>query len=298
MNWNDARVFLALARQQTLRGAARDLNVDQATVSRRIAAMEQALGSVLFLRSASGYQLTEVGESVLDIAERMEASAIELVRRARGQDRALSGEVRITTTDSLAVDFVIPAVAHLHARHPDVRVTLNSSSDVLNLSRRDADIAIRTLKPDNPDLVVRRLASWPMGLFAAQGYLDLHGEPQRGTAFAGHDIVMYDAYLQDPHTATLAGEPIGAGRIVMTGNTSVLVRNAIRAGIGVGEIPLYMGQQDGLVRLWPDCERSKPYDVWMVTHGDFRHTARIRVVIDALVQAFSGASAGLEQVSE
>ncbi|MDU9394110.1 LysR family transcriptional regulator [Pseudomonas sp. zfem002] len=285
MNWNDARVFLALARQQTLRGAAREMNVDQATVSRRIAAMEHALGSTLFLRTASGYQLTEVGESVLEIAERMEVSAIELVRRAQGQDRALSGEVRVTTTDSLAVDFVIPAVARLHARHPQVRITLNSSSDLLNLSRRDADIAIRTLKPDNPDLVVRRLASWPMGLFAAQAYLDAHGEPARGTAFAGHDLVMYEPWLQDAQ-ASLAGEPIGAGRIVMTGNTSILVRSALKAGIGLGEIPLYMGQQDGLVRLWPECQRSKPYEVWMVTHGDFRHTARIRAVIDALVQAF------------
>ncbi|MFD2643650.1 LysR family transcriptional regulator [Pseudomonas japonica] len=287
MNWNDARVFLALARQQTLRGAARAMNVDQATVSRRVAAMEHALGSTLFLRTASGYQLTEVGESVLELAERMEASAIELVRRAQGQDRALSGEVRVTTTDSLAVDFVIPAVARLHARHPQVRITLNSSSDLLNLSRRDADIAIRTLKPDNPDLVVRRLASWPMGLFAAQAYLDAHGEPARGTAFAGHDLVMYEPWLQDAHTASLVGEPIGAGRVVMTGNTSILVRNALKAGIGLGEIPLYMGQQDGLVRLWPECQRSKPYEVWMVTHGDFRHTARIRAVIDALVQAFA-----------
>ncbi len=287
MNWNDARVFLALVRQQTLRAAARELNVDQATVSRRIAAMEQALGSTLFLRTVSGYQLTGVGESVLDVAERMEASAIELVRRAQGQDSALSGEVRVTTTDSLAVDFVIPAVARLQARHPDVRIALNSSSDVLNLSRRDADIAIRTLKPDNPDLVVRRLASWTMGLFAAQGYLDLHGEPQPGTAFAGHDIVMYEPYLNDGRELALVGEPISAGRIVMTGNTSIMVRNAIKAGIGVGEIPVYMGQQDGLVHLWPARERSTPYEVWMVTHGDFRYTARIRAVVDALVQAFA-----------
>jgi DNA-binding transcriptional LysR family regulator len=181
----------------------------------------------------------------------------------------------------------LEAVARLQARHPDVRIALNSSSDVLNLSRRDADIAIRTLKPDNPDLVVRRLASWTMGLFAAQDYLDLHGEPQPGTAFAGHDIVMYEPYLNDGRELALAGEPISAGRIVMTGNTSIMVRNALKAGIGVGEIPVYMGQQDGLVHLWPARERSTPYEVWMVTHGDFRYTARIRAVVDALVQAFA-----------
>lgn len=287
MNWNDARAFLALARRLTLRGAARELNVDQATVSRRIAAMEHALGSTLFLRTASGYQLTAVGETILEAAERMEVSANDLIRSAQGKDKALSGEVRVTSTDSLAIDFVIPAIARLHSLHPDVRVALNSSSDLLNLSRRDADIAIRTRKPDNPDLVVRRLASWPMGLFAARSYLDVHGEPECGAAFAGHDIVMYEPYLSDGRELELVGESISAGRIVMTGNTSVMVRNAVKAGLGVGEIPVYMGQQDGLVRLWPTRERDKPYEIWLVTHGDLRHTARIRVVVEALAQEFA-----------
>ncbi len=252
--------------------------------------MEHALGSTLFLRTASGYQLTAVGETILEAAERMEESANELIRSAQGQDKALSGEVRVTSTDSLAIDFVIPAIARLHSLHPDVRVALNSSSDLLNLSRRDADIAIRTRKPDNPDLVVRRLASWPMGLFAARRYLDIHGEPEYGAAFAGHDIVMYEPYLNDGRELTLVGEPISAGRIVMTGNTSIMVRNAVKAGLGVGEIPLYMGKQDGLVRLWPARERDKPYEVWLVTHGDLRHTARIRVVIEALAQEFAAFS--------
>ncbi len=287
MNWNDARVFLALTRQLTLRGAARDLNVDQATVSRRICALEKALGSTLFLRTASGYRLTDVGETLLDAAERMEASADELERLAQSKDKALSGEVRLTTTDSLAVDFVIPAVARLHACYPEVRVNLNSSSDLMNLSRRGADIAIRTLKPDNPDLVVRRLASWPMGLFASQRYLDEHGAPTPGTAFAGHDLIVYEPYLKAARELALVGEPVGAGRIVMAGNTSIMLRQAIAAGLGVGEIPIYMGQQDGLVRVWPTRERDRPYEVWMVTHADLRHTGRIRVVIEALVQEFA-----------
>ncbi|MCO6057519.1 LysR family transcriptional regulator [Pseudomonas sp. MOB-449] len=286
MNWNDASVFLALVRQQTLRGAARELNVDQATVSRRIAAMEQALGSTLFLRTPSGYQLTGAGETILEAAERMENAAFELVRRAQGQDKALSGEVRVTTTDSLAVDFVIPAMARLHARHPDVRMILNSSSDLLNLARREADIAIRTRKPDNPDLLVRRLASWPMGLFASEAYLQAHGEPESGAAFAGHDLVMYEPYLNEGHEPTLVDEPATAGRIVAAVNSSVMVRNAIAAGLGVGELPLYMGARDGLVRIWPARERTRPYEVWMVTHGDLRHTARIRAVVEEIASAF------------
>jgi DNA-binding transcriptional LysR family regulator len=253
--------------------------------------MERALGSTLFLRTSSGYLLTPAGEAAFEAAERMEVSAIELMRRTQGLDKALSGEVRLTTTDSLAVDFIIPAIARLHTEHPDVCVVLASSSHLLNLSRREADIAIRTRKPDNPDLILRRLASWPMGLFAAQGYLDSHATPEPGTAFGGHDIVMYEPYLTESREPTLVGEPIGGGRIVAAVNSSMMVRRAIGAGLGIGEIPLYMGQQDGLVRIWPERERSKPYEVWMVTHADLRHTARIRAVIDQVVQVFSGTPA-------
>lgn len=291
MNWDDARVFLALGREQTLRGAARLLHVDQATVGRRLAAMERALGSTLFLRTSGGYLLTPAGEAAFEAAERMEASAIELMRRIQGLDKALSGEVRLTTTDSLAVDFIIPAIARLHAEHPDVSVVLNSSSQLLNLSRREADIAIRTRKPENPDLIFRRLARWPMGLFASRAYLERHGVPEPGAAFSGHDIVMYEPYLTESREPSLVGEPIGSGRIVAAVNSSMMVRRAIGAGLGLGEIPLYIGQQDGLVRIWPERERSKPYEVWMVTHEDLRHTARIRAVIDQVVQVFSATPA-------
>ncbi|KIH83506.1 LysR family transcriptional regulator [Pseudomonas batumici] len=292
MNWDDARVFLALGRAQTLRGAARALHVDQATVGRRIAVMERNLGSMLFLRTSTGYLLTAAGEAAFEAAEGMEAAATELMRRTQGLDKALSGEVRVTTTDFLAVDFVIPAMARVHAEHPEVRVVLNSSSQLLNLSRREADIAIRTQKPENPDLIVRRLARWPMGLFASRAYLDSHGMPEPGRAFMGHDLVVYEPHLSEGRELLLVGEPAGGGRIVATVNSSMMMRRAIAAGLGLGEIPQYIGEQDGLVRLWPERERSRPYEVWMVTHADLRHTARIRAVIDQVVQVFSEAGPG------
>lgn len=289
MNWDDARILLALGRAQTLRGAARVLHIDQATVGRRIAAMEHSLGSMLFLRTSTGYLLTEAGEAAFEAAENMETAATELVRRTQGLDKALSGEVRVTTTDFLAVDFVIPAIARVHAEHPDVRVVLTSSSQLLNLSRREADIAIRTQKPDNPDLIVRRLTRWPMCLFASQAYLDSHGMPEPGTAFKGHDLVAYEPYLSEGRALTLVGESAGAGRIVAAVNSSMMVRTAVAAGLGLGELPLYIGERDGLVRIWPERERSRPYEVWMVTHEDLRHTARIRAVIDQVVQVFAEA---------
>jgi DNA-binding transcriptional LysR family regulator len=288
MNWDDARVFLAVCRESSLRGAARVLGVDQATVGRRIGALEKSLSATLFLRSSEGYALTAVGEAALKAVEKMEHSALELERRIQGLDDRLTGTVRVTTTDSLAIDFLIPAIARLHQKHPDVRVQLDASTHILSLAKREADIAVRNTRPDNPDLLARRIARWPLGLFASRAYVDAHGIPEPESAFEGHDLVVYQPYLQNGKDMTLVNEPIGRGRIVSSLSSSLLVRRSIAAGIGIGEVPVYMGELDALVRLWPERTRLVPYDLWLVTHADLRHTARVRVVIDEIVAAFAG----------
>ena len=288
MNWDDARVFLAVCRESTLRGAARVLGVDQATVGRRITALEKSLSATLFLRTSEGYALTAVGEAALKAVEKMEHSALELERRIQGLDDRLTGTVRVTTTDTLAIDFLIPAIARLHQQHPDVRVQLDASTQILSLAKREADIAVRNTRPDNPDLIARRIARWPLGLFASHAYVEAHGIPEPGTAFDGHDLVVYQPYLQSGKDMTLVGEPIGRGRIVSSLSSSLLVRRSIAAGIGIGEVPIHMGELDGLVRLWPQRTNPVPYDIWLVTHADLRHTARVRVVIDEIVAGFAG----------
>lgn len=289
MNWDDTRVFLTLSREKTLRSAAKILDIDQATVGRRMAALEQSLGTVLFLRGSSGYELTLAGEAALISAEKMERHAIELQRQLEGLDNRLTGEVRITSTDSLTLDFLIPALQQLHRQHPDISVRLHAATTMLNLNNREADIAVRTIKPDNPDLVTRRLASWPMGLFASAEYLQRLGEPAPGTAFAGHDLVLYHPFQGEQKTMALVGESISQGRVVSRVNSSLMLRTAIAAGLGLGEIPLYMGAADGLIRVWPERQRQNPYEVWLVTHQDLRHTARIRAVISQISNAFATA---------
>lgn len=288
MNWDDARVFLAVCRESTLRGAARVLGVDQATVGRRVTALEKSLSATLFLRTSEGYALTVVGEAALHAVEKMELSALELQRQIQGLDDRLTGIVRVSTTDSLAIDFLIPAIARLHRKHPDVRVQLDASTQMISLAKREADIAVRNARPDNPDLIARRIARWPVGLFASQEYLDAHGVPAPGSAFEGHDLVVYQPYLAGNKELTLVSEPLTRGRIVSSLGSGLLVRRSIAAGIGIGEIPVYMGERDGLVRLWPERTRPAPYDVWLVTHADLRHTARVRVVIDEIVSGFNG----------
>lgn len=289
MNWDDTRIFLAIHRQGTLRRAAKVARVDQATVGRRLAALEHALGATLFLRTSEGYVLTAAGEKALRSAEKIEEHVNELVRQAHGLDSRLAGEVKVTTTDSLALDFVIPAIAQLHAVHPEVRIMLNTSTQMVNLARREADIAIRNMKPESPDLVARLLVRWTVGLYASQDYLARHGEPQPGEGFAGHDLVFYEPYLTSGREPTLVGESIHAGRLVSGVNSSLMLRTMIRTGMAIGEVPTALAERDGLVRIWPGHERPGGYEVWLVTHQDLRHTARVRAVIDVVVEAFRDA---------
>ncbi|MGO4330099.1 MULTISPECIES: LysR family transcriptional regulator [unclassified Cupriavidus] len=292
MNWDDTRIFLAVQRERTLRRAARTLELDQATVGRRIGALERALGATLFLRTSDGYALTPAGEAVLRSAEKMEQSAHDLVRHAQGVDTRLEGEVRVTTTDSLALEFLIPAIGRLHGAHPDVKILLNTSTNMLNLARREADIAVRTRKPENPDLVARRLARWPVGLYASPAYLERHGEPVAGTAFAGHDLVVFQPLMTGNRAPTMVGEPMHAGRIVAGVYSSLMLRTAIKAGIAIGEVPVYLAEREGLVRIWPERTHAMQYEVWLVTHQDLRHTARVRAMIDEIVHAFESREDG------
>jgi DNA-binding transcriptional LysR family regulator len=286
MNWDDTRIFLSLSREKTLRGAARVLGMNQATVGRHITALEQSLGTTLFLRRSDGYELTTAGEAALNVVESMERRANELQRLIQGMDQRLAGEVRVATTDSLALDFLIPAIKRLHADHPEVSVQLHASTQMANLAKREADIAVRTIKPDNPDLITRRLAKWPIGLFAAPEYLKRFGEPVPGAAFDGHDLVLYQPYVDGNQAITLVGEPIHKGRVVVGANSSLMLRTLVREGLGLSEMPVYMGEAEGLVRVWPGRTRAQAYEVWLVTHQDLRHTARTRAMIDCIVQSF------------
>jgi DNA-binding transcriptional LysR family regulator len=285
MNWDDTRMFLALSRETTLRGAARLLGVDQATVGRRIAAMEKDLGSVLFLRSSDGYRLTAAGETALAAARRMESAALELQSKLEGQDDALAGTVRITSTDSIALDFLLPALGELRQLHPRIAIDLEVSTQMLSLTRRQSDLAIRNMKPDNPDLVVRKIAQWPVGLFASADYLERRGEPAPGSEFAGHDVVGYKPYVVSGKAFTLLDEPTRQGNMAAMLSSSLLLRRAVAAGIGLGEMPLHMGEREGLVRVWPQKKRRTDYEVWLVMHPDLRGTARIRAVADFLTRA-------------
>ena len=192
----------------------------------------------------------------------------------------------MTSTDSIAIDLLLPAVERLQQRWPNIRVDLEVSTQLLSLGRRQADIAFRNVRPETPELVVRRVASWPVGLFASVGYLARFGEPIFEDELRGHHLVAYGPYLEQSPFLTMAGVPARQARIAMSVRSSLLVRKAVAAGIGIGEMPLWMGEREGLVRIWPQRQRPNEYEVWQVMHPDLQRTARVRAVAEFLSAAF------------
>ncbi|MEK7948748.1 LysR substrate-binding domain-containing protein [Pigmentiphaga sp. YJ18] len=287
MNWDDARIFLAIRRAGTLRGAAALLEVDQATAGRRLAALEAALGARLFLRTPNGYVPTPAGELAGAAAERMEQAADQLQRQMQGLDDKLCGVVRVATSDTMASFYVIPALRTLREAHPDIKVVLGTSTQVTNLTRREADIAVRTVKPTSPDLIARRLARRQIGVYASRDYLCRRGVPAMDAALKGHDVIRYDRAIGPLDGARLGGVSTGNARVALEVNSGLMMLEAVRAGLGLGELAVLMAQDDpDLVRVWP--ERTERLDVWLVLHADLNRTARVRAVADAIIAAFKG----------
>ncbi|WDZ97013.1 LysR family transcriptional regulator [Herbaspirillum sp. WKF16] len=285
MDWDNARIFLALHRAGTLRGAAETLEIDQATVGRRLAALEKSLGARLFLRTPSGYVPTPAGELAASAAGHMEQGAEQLQRQMQGIDERLCGVVRVAATDTSARHFLVPALQRLRESHPGIRVVLSTSTLITNLTKREADIAVRTLRPDSPDLIARHLNRFHTGIYASKAYVKKRGLPEPGTALKGHDVVVYQRAAAPQMADQLCGESVANANVAMELSSGLVMIDCVQAGMGLGELPTHVGDKaPGLVRIWP--ERSAPYDMWLVLHSDLNRTARVRAVADAIIAAY------------
>lgn len=168
LDWDDLRFFLAIARHGSLSAAARDLRVAQSTAGRRLAALEATLGVRLLNRTPEGYVPTLAGQDVRRQAERLEAEALALQRNVGGRDTRLAGLVRVTCAEAVASHILAPCFAALHRRHPDIMIELLPGTRELSLSRREADISVQLARPDQHDLVVRRLGRLAFGVYASR----------------------------------------------------------------------------------------------------------------------------------
>jgi len=280
MNWDDLRYFLAVASEGSLSGAARALRVNPATVSRHVDALEERLDVRLFDRRQDGYVLTPAGEKLNDRARGIESEMFALARAFDAEDRGLAGTVSVTATESLTVPFLIPNLPRLRDRHPGIRLQIVSEYRMLNLSRREADVAIRLARPEQGDLVVRKIGEMGFGFFASPSYLEAHGAPQSARELREHAVVDWLDGFPETAPVTWLRRQMGDRAPVFSTNPASGRAAAAAAGIGLALVPCMVGEsRSDLHRVLPDLE-IPPVDLWLLAHRDLTRIARVRAVLD------------------
>jgi DNA-binding transcriptional LysR family regulator len=283
LDWNDLRYFLALARTGKLALAARALGINPTTVSRRLAALEEQVGTRLFDRTDDGHVLTAAGRDLVSPAERIEQEVLAVERSIAGADQRAAGVVRLSVTEMLATRFLAPHLGRLRERCPDIAIDLSCTSRAVSLSRREADIALRLSRPREERLVVRKLATIPLALYAAPSYLARRGQPlapeQR---LDGHDVLLFaDTGDFRPENSWLESR-LGTGRVVMRSDSVSALYSATCAGLGIALLPRAVATPDpALVKLGAGAG-PQPREIWQAVHEDLHRTTRIRVVVDFL----------------
>lgn len=283
VNWEDMHTFLAIARRRTLSGAARDLGVNQSTMSRRLAALEARSGARLLMRTPGGYQLTGLGQAVLANAASMEEHATAFERVVQGKDVTLSGTVRLTTVETLANRLVPLAATALRRDYPGITLDVLPDTRSLSLLDREADIAIRMVRFEHAELISRRMGTLGSALYASRGYRETHPD---ALDCEGHSLItVLDDQEHLPEPQWLAAK-VPQGTVALRANSRDAQASAAAAGLGIACLPQYLGEQvPGLERL-TEAGLGPAREVWLGVHRDMRDMPRVRAVIGALDEAF------------
>jgi DNA-binding transcriptional LysR family regulator len=284
IGWELYRSFLGVLKEGSLSGAARLLGITQPTVGRHMAALEQALGVVLFTRSQVGLLPTEVALSLRAYAEAMESTAAALERAAgsQGGDGQVKGTVRISCSDVIGVEVLPPVLAQLREAHPQLKLELVLTDKLQDLLRREADIAVRMVQPKQEQLVARRIGRIELGLHARRDYLERHGTPRRPDELAAHATIGYDQPTAWLRQAEKSLNGLRRDMFHLRSDSNLAQLALIRAGAGIGMCQVPLAQRDGLVRLMPRMV-SLSLETWVTMHEDLRGSPRCRVAFDALV---------------
>ena len=282
--WSDFRVILALGRSGSVAGAARTLSVDDSTVSRRLAAVEKALGAVLIVRGGSKFAFTVEGKTALAAAEAMEAAVLAAAAAVRASKTELEGVVKISCAPS-ALHFLLPFPDEVRARHPGLHVELMSTREVIDLARGDADIALRGVRPTELDLVVCHKFEWGFAAYAAASYLGEHGTPASPAELGAHQLGRYDDSFRRASFAAWL-EPFVSNTTPNIRVDSVdMAQSMIAAGRGVGVLPAIQGDADArLRRVFADV--IDMMQGWIVFHESSRGSKKVEAVIQTLIEYF------------
>ena len=296
MDWDKLRIFHAVAEAGSFTHAGEALNLSQSAVSRQISSLEESLQVPLFHRHARGLMLTEQGETLLRTAREIAKKLNMVEARIRESRERPEGPLRITATIAFGSAWLAPRLKEFLEDYPDIEVSVVLSDSELDLSMREADVAIRMMPPTQADLIQRRLMTLRYQVFAAPSYLQARGMPRTPEDLDNHRLIIFgdDAYMPVPSLNWLleAGARNGNKRkAFLKVNSTYGIFRAVQSGIGIGALPHYLNQEtDNLVQILPEL-RGPDVDVFFVYPEELRQSNRIKVFRDFLIRKIEGLNA-------
>jgi DNA-binding transcriptional LysR family regulator len=284
-DWALVRSFLAVLDAGSVMGAARKLHVQQPTLSRHVAELERQLGAPLFERTGRGVTPTANALAIADAARQMAVGADALARTVTGRRTEPGGSVRITTSMVAATWLLPPVLAALRREHPDIQIDLIASNTLSNLLRREADIAVRMVRPAQASLVARKLGEVGLGAYAHASYLQRAGTPREPNELAAHTLIGFDADDSIVRGFARLGMPLAREHFALRTDDQVAYVQLVATGAGIGFIAHYVAQASpGLVRVLPVLG-IPPLPCWLAVHREIRASRVVRRVYDFLAQA-------------
>ncbi len=284
IDWNQLRAFLETAETGSLSAAARKLDLTQPTLSRQVAAIEQSMGVTLFERVGKAMVLTPTGLDLLQHARAMGAAAEALGLAATGRSQAIEGVVSVSASDAVAAHLLPPLVRQLREQEPGIAIEVISSNALSNLLRREADIAIRHVKPEQPELIARLIRQATAGFYASEDWVKAHGHPRNAKEAAHLPFVGTDRSGQFLAYLCQHGLPLTEANFSCYADHSVAHWALVRQGLGIGAMMEEIARDTpGIVRVLNDVPPVR-FPIWLVTHRELRTSRRIRVVFEGLAK--------------
>ena len=289
-DWRLVRSFLAALDHGSLLGAARTLHTSQPTLGRHIAELESQLGVVLFERTGRGLVPTATALKLADAARGMEAGAEQLACTLSGARAQDTGTVRVTASTPVAVNILPPILSQMRQALPGIQVELVANNTVSNLLRREADIAVRMVRPEQGTLIAKKIGDVAMGAFAHRAYLARRSPIRQPMDLLDHDLIGGDTDTAILNGFKAIGYPAGKDLFAFRTDDLIVQWEAVRAGLGVGFVASYMARSDvGVMQVLPDALRIPPLPMWLAVHREIRTNRLIRAVYDFLASALPSA---------
>ncbi|MGI9505950.1 MAG: LysR family transcriptional regulator [Geminicoccaceae bacterium] len=287
-DWNQVRAFLATVEEGSLSAAARALGLTQPTLRRQVASLEEELGVVLFERVSGSMSLTPSGLELLDHVRAMRDAAHRISLTASGQSQTIAGKVSITASDVFSVYILPPVLKRLRQLAPDLDIDVVATNDIRNLQLREADIAIRHVRPEQPDLIARLLREAKGHFYASTSYLEEHGRPGSPQELTNHAFVSFgDADRMVGYMQAL-GFPITKKNFRLGSENGIVAWELTRQGFGIAPMMEDIGRiTPGVERILPDMEPIV-FPIWLTAHRELHSSRRIRLVFDTLANDLSG----------